>query len=469
MRRMSRFGSVGFLALAAALAAMPLPAAAAPAAESAAVDQAKTILKRSIGFRTVEGQPGQTEAYANYLASVLKDAGYAANDIEVTPVNGTATLVARYPGSDASLKPMLLLGHMDVVEAKPADWERDPFTAVEENGYIFGRGSEDNKFDVSMIVATLASLKREGFKPKRTIILALSGDEETQMATTRLLAQKLKGAELALNGDGGGGLLSAEGTPVYYGLQAGEKTYADFEITVTDPGGHSSAPTGSNAIYRLAKVLDRLGEYHFAPQINELTKASLTAASKQVGGELGAAMARYAANPADMAAADLISAKPEYVGQIRTTCVATMASAGHALNALPQRASANVNCRIFPGVSIEAVKAELTKVIADDSATISVIDDPTASDASPLRADVVKAVNKAVHARYPKLEVSPNMSAGATDGLHFRAAGVPTYGVSSLFNRAEDSFSHGLNERVPVNGIAPALAHWRSILKDLGS
>lgn len=463
MRSKLKLGSVGFLALAAVLGAAPL-SAAEPAA---AVDQAKTILKRSIGFRTVEGQSGQTEAYAQYLASVLKDAGYAASEIEVTPVSGTATLVARYPGSDASLKPMLLLGHMDVVEAKAADWERDPFTAVEENGYIFGRGSEDNKFDVSMIVATLASLKREGVKPKRTIILALSGDEETQMATTKLLAQKLKGAELALNGDGGGGLLATDGTPIYYGLQAGEKTYADFEITVTDPGGHSSAPTGSNAIYRLAKVLDRLGAYHFAPQINELTKASLTAASKQVGGELGAAMARYAANPADIAAADLISSKPEYVGQIRTTCVATMASAGHALNALPQRASANVNCRIFPGVSIEAVKAELTKVIADDSATISVIDDPTASDASPLRADVVKAVNKAVHARYPKLEVSPNMSAGATDGLHFRAAGVPTYGVSSLFNRAEDSFSHGLNERVPVNGIAPALAHWRSILMDL--
>ena len=422
---------------------------------------------KSVGFRTVAGQ-GQVPGYAAYLASILKEAGFAPGDIEIAPVGDTAALIARYRGSDPKLKPIVLLGHMDVVEAKAEDWERSPFTAVEENGYIFGRGSEDNKFDVAMMVATLARLKREGYKPRREIVLALSGAEETDWASTRYLAEQLKGAELVLNGDGGGGTLDSKNQPIVYGLQAGEKTYADFQIEVTDPGGHSSAPTGSNAIYRLAKALDRLGAYRFTPMANELTIASLRAASRQVGGELGAAMARFAANPKDMAAADLISSKPEYVGQIRTTCVATMVNGGHAANALPQRATANVNCRIFPGVSVDAVRQELTRVIADPQAKITLpnSDNPFA-DASPLRPDVMRAVTKAVKARYPKLEVTPSMSAGASDSLIFRAAGVPSYGVSGLFQRAEDSFAHGLNERVPVNQIAPALAHWRTLVTEL--
>lgn len=447
-------------ALALAACAPPLAAQAPdPAAE------AKEILKRSIGFRTVAGQ-GQVPAYAAYLASVLKQAGFAQADIEIAPVGETAVLIARYRGTGGA-KPIVLIGHMDVVEAKAADWERDPFTAVEEKGYIYGRGAEDNKFDVSVMVATLARLKREGYKPRRDIVLALSGAEETSWDSTRFLAERVKGAELVLNGDGGGGVLGERGEPVFYGLQAGEKTYSDYRIEITDPGGHSSAPTATNAIYRLAKALDRLAAYKFAPMSNELTAASLRYASRQVGGELGAAMVRYADNPKDVEAADLISARPEYVGQIRTTCVATMVNAGHAPNALPQRATANVNCRIFPGVSIEAVRQELARVIADDSAVITVLDDPAFSDASPLRADVVKAVTKAVKARYPKLDVTPSMSAGATDGLIFRAAGIPSYGVSGLFQRSQDSFAHGLNERVPVAQIAPALAHWRSIVVDM--
>lgn len=198
---------------------------------------------------------------------------------------------------------------------------------------------------------------------------------------------------------------------------------------------------------------------------NELTKASMLAGSRRIGGEAGAAMARYAANPRDAEAAAYLSSKPEFIGQVRTTCVATMLSGGHALNALPQRATVSVNCRIFPGVSIESVKAELTKVIADDSATITTIDKPTGSDASPLRKDVTAAVTKAVQARYPGLEITPNMSAGATDSLYFRALGVPSYGVSSLFMKSSDGFAHGLNERVPVDGIAGALGQWDSVLK----
>lgn len=465
MARGYRLGTALVLALILA-AGTSQPAAAKPAsaAEAAA---AKEMLKKGVGFRTVEGQ-GQVPAYAAYLASILKAAGYADGDIEIAPIGETATLVATLRGTTQA-KPIVLLGHMDVVEAKPADWERDPFTAVEENGYIFGRGAEDNKYDVTMMVATMARLKKEGFKPKRDIVLALSGDEETAMKTTRALAQKFKHAELALNGDGGGGLLSATGKPLFYALQAGEKSYADFEVTITDAGGHSSAPTPTNPIYRLARALDRLAAYKFPNQANELTKASLTAASKQVGGQLGAAMARYAANPGDAAAAEVIASKSEYVGQIRTTCVATMVSGGHAQNALPQRATANINCRIFPGTSIDAIKTELSKVLADGSAKIAVLDDPTASDASPLRPDVVNAVTRAVQARYPGLPATPNMSAGATDSLHFRAQGVPSYGVASLFMRAEDGFAHGLNERVPSGTIADALGQWHSVLTELGS
>jgi acetylornithine deacetylase/succinyl-diaminopimelate desuccinylase-like protein len=397
---------------------------------------------------------------------VLKEAGFADSDIRITPMGETAALVAHYRGT-SDLKPIVLIAHMDVVEAKAADWERDPFTPVEEGGYIFGRGSEDNKFDLAMIVATLARLKAEGFRPRREIILALSGDEETDGKTAQALAGQLKGVEMVLNGDAGGGGYTSDFTPIFYGLQAGEKTYADYKIEITDAGGHSSAPTPSNAIYRLTRILGRLEAYHFPNQSNELTLASLVAASKQLGGAFGNAMARYAADPRDDAAAAIIAANPEYVGQLRTTCVATMISGGHAENALPQRASANVNCRIFPGVSVESVKAELERVAADRSARITIEGDPISSDASPLRPDLTRAVAAALHARFPKLEVTPSMSAGATDGLFYRAAGIPSYGISPLFERPEDSFAHGLNERIKVDEIAPALTYYRTLIVSL--
>jgi acetylornithine deacetylase/succinyl-diaminopimelate desuccinylase-like protein len=359
-----------------------------------------------------------------------------------------------------------MIGHMDVVAANRADWTRDPFVPVEEDGYIFGRGSEDNKYDVAMMVATLAQLKKEGWTPRRTVILLLSGDEETNMVTTKALAAKYKDAELLLNGDGGGGLLDETGKPVLYQLQAGEKTYADFEIGFTDPGGHSSAPTPGNPIYRLAKAIDRIAAYRFPPMINELTKASLSLSAQRIGGDVGEAMRLYAATQ-DPASAELLSSRPEFVGQVRTTCVATMLSGGHALNALPQSAKVSVNCRIFPGVKIDDVKAQLVKVVDDQSATFTTLNDPTGSDASPLRDDVMKAVAAAIKARSPAITVMPGMSAGATDSLYFRALGVPSYGVSSLFMKAEDGFAHGLNERVPVAGIAASLAQWDSVVRAL--
>ncbi len=326
------------LALAAALIA------AAPVhAKPADADAAKKILMDSVAIPTVMGR-GKVPELAAYYAGVLKAAGYADSDIVITPVGETATFAATLTGTGTG-KPIVLLGHMDVVEADAKDWTRDPFVPVEENGYIFGRGSDDNKFDVSMMVAAMAQLKKEGFKPKRSIILLLSGDEETSMTTTRALAAKYKGAEFALNGDGGGGLIGGDGKPQYYALQAGEKTYADFTLEVTNPGGHSSRPSDVNAIVQLSNALAKVGAYRFAPQQNELTKVGMPIVADQVGGDIGAALKAFAANPADAKAIATIRADPEYIGQIGTTCVPTLVKGGHAENALPQRATANINCR----------------------------------------------------------------------------------------------------------------------------
>jgi acetylornithine deacetylase/succinyl-diaminopimelate desuccinylase-like protein len=446
---------------------LPTAAAAAPKVSQAWHDQALDILRKSVGIRTVAGG-GQIPVYAQYLKDTLVAAGFAADDIRIEPTGNTAILLARYRGTDSALKPLVINAHMDVVEAKPQDWERDPFTAVVENGYVFGRGSVDNKFDLSMVVAVLAELKRSGFKPRRDVLLALSGDEETDMASTRVLAQQIKGAEMVLNGDGGGGLLSEDNQPLIYGIQAAEKVYADFTLTVTDPGGHSSRPGKTNAINQLAHALEKIASYQFPPMQNEITRAYFTASAKTAPKELADAMKRFVADPKDAQAIETLSADREYIGQVRTTCVATEIQGGHALNALPQRATANINCRIFPGTGVANVQRTLESVIADPGVTITREESGSVEgDPSPLRPDLIAAVTKAVHASYPKVQIVPNMSAGATDSMHFRALGVPSYGVSGLFMKSSDDFSHGLNERVPVAAIDVALTHWNILIREL--
>jgi carboxypeptidase PM20D1 len=326
----------------------------------------------------------------------------------------------------------------------------------------------DNKFDVSMMVATLAHLRKSGWKPGRDVVLALSGDEETTMKTTAVLAQRLKGAEMVLNIDGGGGGLNEDGTPVSYGIQGAEKTYADFHLTVTDPGGHSSRPTPTNAIYRLAKAIDKLEAYQWPTMHSEITRGALAAAAKNTAGPVGQALAKFAADPTDQAAIATIRADHTWSPALHTTCVATMLSGGHAPNALPQKAEATVNCRIFPGTSSASVEKTLAEVVADPTVKVTRLDDGSIdSPASPLRPDVIAAVTKAVHARFPGLAIVPSQASGATDSMYFRAAGVPSYGVSGLFMKDSDEFSHGLNERAPVSAIDGDLAHWDSILRDL--
>jgi acetylornithine deacetylase/succinyl-diaminopimelate desuccinylase-like protein len=456
------------LGLAACAAVLAAPAFAQTVKVDPALhDQALELLKKGIAFRTVI--PGdQVKPYAEYLKSILVKAGYKPQEVKIEAVAGSSTLVARFPGTDPAKRPIVVIDHMDVVEAKAADWTRDPFTPVVENGYVFGRGAVDDKFDVSIVVTVLAKLRREGWKPGRDVILALSGDEETQQLTARKFAGDLKNAELVLNGDGGGGELSEEGKPLGYGIQAAEKTYADFQIIVTNPGGHSSRPGKTNAIYQLAHDLERLEAYRFPVMTSEITMTGFKATAPVVPGPVGDALRRYVANPEDQAAIEVLSADPDFVGQLRTTCVATMIDGGHATNALPQKVAANINCRIFPGVSSEAVRATIAQVIADPQARIERQNDGAIdAGASPLRPDVLAAVTKAVHARYPGLPVVPQMSAGATDSMFFRALGVPAYGVGAVFMKGSDDFAHGLNERVPIASIDGALFQWESVLRDL--
>jgi acetylornithine deacetylase/succinyl-diaminopimelate desuccinylase-like protein len=414
---------------------------------------------------------GNVPEIARYLAGELLAAGFPEEDVEVIPLGETASLIATYRGDGSSGKaPILLLGHMDVVEAFDEDWERPPFELTTDGTYFYARGTVDNKFGVAQLTSTFIRLKKEGFVPNRDLIIAFSGDEESGMTTTRMLAyerEDLAKAEFALNSDAGGGDLDADGNPVIYLVQAAEKTYVTWEITATNPGGHSSRPRPDNAIYDLADAIKKIESYRFPVRWSEMTLAFFETTGEQLGGELGEAMIRFANNPRDETAADRLAIESSYVGTTRTTCVVTMLKAGHAENALPQSATATVNCRVFPGVPVEAVKNALIHVIDNDKIQFKQTYEATESPISRLRPDVVAAVEKAVHTRYPGIEVMGYMESGGTDGMHFRKAGIPTWAVSGLFMNPDEKYAHGLNERVPVKAFYDALDHWSIILREL--
>jgi acetylornithine deacetylase/succinyl-diaminopimelate desuccinylase-like protein len=441
------------------------PSSSHPEAEA----QALEIAKKSIALRSVAGPGNQTPQVAELYKSALIAGGFAAADITITPVDDTAYFIARWPGTDPALKPLVLSGHMDVVEAKRADWQRDPFTAVVENGYLFGRGASDMKADGAIALASLIELKRQGYTPRRTIIIEFSGDEETSMKTSAIIADKLSGAELVLNIDGGGGVLDEKtGAPLYFSWQGAEKTYADFELSITNPGGHSSQPRKDNAIDELAAALLKVADYRFKPELSDLTRAYFQAASKYEEPGVAAAMKAFAANPGDAKAIAALSAKPDMVGKIGTTCVVTMITGGHALNALPQRAAANVNCRIFPGHPPAEIIAELKRVVSNPNVIFKDVTEGTVpTDASPMRQDVIAALTDAMAATYPGVPVFPSMASGASDSMWFRSHGVPSYGASPTFMKPSDEFSHGLNERMPVSNIAPGINYYLLVLRAL--
>uniref|UniRef100_UPI0035CA152C M20/M25/M40 family metallo-hydrolase n=1 Tax=uncultured Sphingomonas sp. TaxID=158754 RepID=UPI0035CA152C len=443
--------------------------AAAPAAPTTAADQALELAKQAIALRSVRGPGNQTPQVAALYKAALVAGGFADKDVEIVPVDDTAYLIATWPGSDPKLKPLVISGHMDVVEAKPADWQRDPFTPVVENGYLFGRGATDMKLDGTIAIAALNDLRRTGYRPKRTIVIEFSGDEETVMKTSALIADRLKNAEIVLNIDGGGGVLDeATGKPKYWTWNGAEKSYADFRLTVTNPGGHSSAPRPVNAIVELSRALEKIGAYRFTPELSPLTREALSKAAPFEEPAIGAALKAFVANPADQAAIATLVANPSTVGRIGTTCVPTLVNGGHAENALPQRATANINCRIFPGHKPADIMAELGRVVGDPGVVLSdVTEGSVPNDASPMRPDFIAAITRAMSQVYPGVPVFPAMSSGASDSMWFRYHHVPSYGASPTFIKESEDFSHGLNERTPISNIAPGVRYYRSLFTDL--
>ena len=442
--------------------------AAAPTA-AASANAALELAKKAIALRSVKGPGNQTPQVAALYKAALVAGGFADADVEIVPVDDTAYLIGTWRGSDPSLKPMVISGHMDVVEAKPADWKRDPFTPVVENGYLYGRGATDMKLDGTIAITALTDLRRSGYKPKRTIVIEFSGDEETAMKTSTLIAERLKDANIVLNVDGGGGVLDeATGKPKYWTWNGAEKTYADFRLTVTNPGGHSSMPRPVNAIVELSKALEKVGAYQFKPELSPLTREALTKAAPFEEPAIGAALKAFVADPTDKAAIATLTANPATVGKIGTTCVPTLVNGGHAENALPQRATANINCRIFPGHKPADIMAELGRVIADPAVTIAdVSEGSVANDASPMRSDFITAITRAMGQVYPGVPVFPAMASGASDSMWFRSHHVASYGASPTFIKPSDDFSHGLDERTPIATIEPGIRYYKLLFTDL--
>jgi carboxypeptidase PM20D1 len=430
------------------------------------LDIYRTIIEIDTSKRT-----GNTPKVAKYLADELIAAGFPPEDVEVVMMPPTAALIARYRGNlNTGKKPILLLGHMDVVEANPEDWERPPFELTQDDKYFYARGAIDNKFGIAQLTSTFIRLKKEGFVPNRDLIIAFSGDEESGMLTTRMLANDrpdLAEAEFALNSDAGGGALDKDGNAITYRIQAAEKTFATWELTFTNPGGHSSRPRSDNAIYDLSDAIRKIEAHRFPVRWSDMTRNYFRITGQNLGGELGAAMIRFADNPEDTTAADRLAREPSYVGTTRSTCVVTMLQAGHAENALPQSATATVNCRIFPGVAVADFEETLKGVVGDPAAKWTLLTDAVESPISELREDVSAAVSKAVHGRYPDVPILAYMESGGTDGMHFRRAGIPTWAVSGAFMNPDDMYAHGLNERVPIETFYDALDHWSIILREL--
>jgi len=438
--------------------------------DSAHARKTLEIYTRIIGMETSKGL-GNVPAMAEYLAGELIAAGLPQEDVEVVPVDGTAALIARYRGNGTSGKaPILLLAHMDVVEAYEDDWERPPFELTRDDTYFYGRGTIDNKFGVAQITSTYIRLLKEGWVPNRDLIIVFTGDEESTMTSTRKMAYErpdLAEAEFALNSDAGGGTLTVGGDAVAYRIQAAEKTYVTWNMTIRNPGGHSSRPRPDNAIYELAHAITAIQNFRFPVRWSDMTREYFEVTGPQIGGDLGEAMLAFAADPENTEASDRLAVEPSYVGTTRTTCVVTMLKAGHAENALPQSATATVNCRVFPGVPVADVLATLEEVVGNEAVEFEEIYPGTESPISELREDVRAAVSEAIHERYPGVPMLGYMESGGTDGMHFRKAGVPTWGVSGIFMNPDEMYAHGLNERVPIKTFYGALDHWTIMLKDL--
>ncbi|MGH6652846.1 MAG: M20/M25/M40 family metallo-hydrolase [Sphingopyxis sp.] len=404
---------------------------------------------------------GSCTLAAERMAARMKAAGFADSQLTLfaTPEHPKeGGLVAVYPGTSKTAKPILLVAHIDVVEAKREDWERDPFVLIEEGGYFYGRGTLDDKAQAAVWVDTLIRFKQAGYKPKRPIKLALTCGEESNGAFNGVewLAanrRELIDAEFALN-EGGGGDSDGKGKVIGQSVQVGEKTFANFRLETRNPGGHSSVPVRDNAIYQLSRALTAIDEYEFPVEMTDVTRRFFAESGAARGDETGAAMVALAKDNNDKAALAIVDKDRFLHGNIRTTCVATLLDGGHAPNALPQRAGANINCRIFPGHSIESIKDELAKVIGDPGVTITQLPPKRpAPPAPPLDPKVIGPMEKLVAQYWPGLKVIPSMANGYTDATFLGAVGIPTYGIPGIWGDPDGNGVHGLNERIEVKSL----------------
>ncbi len=414
---------------------------------------------------------GNVSRAARAVQRRLLAAGYAARDVQV--VGGTPAclnVVTTLRGRDASSKPVLLMAHLDVVGARRSDWKFDPYVLREDDGWFYGRGVLDNKAGASVLVANMVRWKREHFVPTRDLIMVLTCDEETSAVggISWLIAHvpRLKTADYALNTDAGGVSEEKRGK-VLFDLQAAEKVYMTFELTARNPGGHSSVPRSDNAIYALAAALTRLSGNSFPVMNNEVTRAAFTRGAEFEIGQLAEDMRAAGRGETTGPAIDRLEHEIAYKYQLRSTCVATMLTGGHAENALPQAATATVNCRVMPGVPLADIERRLVEVVADTSITVKTTYPPTQSPPSPLRPDVIPSIERLAGQFWNGAIVVPGMSAGATDGLYLRNVGVPVYGVAALQMPADRDRSHGLDEAVPVKSVYRAREFWYQLVKDL--
>lgn len=439
--------------LVAALLAVTLSAVAADNAKVDAHTLARDVYQQLVEINTT-ASVGDTYEAAQAIAKRLLDAGYPAADVQVfqtAPKHGN--LVARLRGT-GKRKPVMLMAHLDVVEAKREDWTTDPFKLVEQGGYFYGRGSGDDKYMAAAFVTNLIRYKKEGFKPDRDLLLVLETDEESsdgqRLGINWLIAnhRDLIDAEFALNEGGGVGV--KDGKPIWNSVQTGEKLFQSFWLEARNKGGHSSQPRKDNAIYELSDALTRLAKFDFPMKLNDTTRLYFDRMSKLEQGPVAADMKAILAPDPDPAAVARLAAQPPYNAQLRTTCVATRLEGGHADNALPQLARALVNCRILPGDKVADVQSTLVKVLADDQIKVTPDTPDTSSEPSPLNPQLLSAIEKLTVKFWPGIAVLPTMSAGATDGRFLRNAGIPTYGHSGLAADIFDVRAHGKDERVAV-------------------
>jgi acetylornithine deacetylase/succinyl-diaminopimelate desuccinylase-like protein len=428
--------------------------------------QARAFLKELTEINTTHSV-GDSHAAAEAMAKRMREAGWPAQDVIVVKnAERKGNLIVRYRGRNPAKKGVLLLSHLDVVEADPKDWTLPPFQFIEKDGIFYGRGVADDKDEGAMHLTILLRMKAEGFVPERDIVVALTADEEggPQNGVDYILKQRpelFANVEFGFN-EGGAGRVEG-GKRISNDVQASEKKVANFTIEATNSGGHSSVPRPDNAIYQLSAALTRIGAYHFPVKLNEVTREYFRRQAALVSPEVSAAMRRIVANDRDSAAAALIARDPSNNSRLRTTCVATMLTGGHAENALPQRATATVNCRILPDESTDQTRARLIAAVNDTGVTVTVKRGAADSPPSPLEASLLRTMEQTTQELWPGIPVIPTMSTGATDAVYLRNAGIPVYGVSGLFYDGPNA--HGMNEHISAAAFYDGLEFMYRVVK----